>query len=72
MYKNMYTHKWVLVGIYEYTYMLRKIKDKEGNFWAQCYAFFLFTFFEARRHVCAFSGAEIFEKYMLNLGFTQT
>jgi hypothetical protein len=37
-----------------------------------CSLFFFFFFFEARRYVCAFGGGRNFEKYKLNLGFTQT
>ena len=37
MYKNMYTHKWVCVCTYEYTYMLWKINGQ--------------IFFDTRRHV---------------------
>ena len=45
MYKNMYTHKWVFVGTHEYTYMLRKIKDKERKFLGTMLCIFLFIIF---------------------------
>ena len=47
MYKNMYTHKWVCVCTYEYTYMLRKVNRQ---FLIHVTMYFL-IFFNTRRHV---------------------
>ena len=45
MYRNMYTHKWVFVGTYDYTYMLRKIKDKEWQFFGTMLCIYFILFF---------------------------
>ena len=64
LYKNTYTHKWILVGTYKYTYMLGKIwgiKNKNfGHNVMRC--FYCLLFFEARCHARAFSEGQKFWK----------
>ena len=84
MYKNMYTHKWVFVCTYEYTYVPRK--NKLENCWVHVamhffvyiyiYIYFIIIFCFWCTLPCIyiyiyfhfFLRRQFFEKYRLNLG----